>query len=179
MPGMLDWKIKISADIKDLQNKMHKVEGELGEFEGKDHKVKLDLDTKTLESALKKLDSMLDSLGKGTGDFKQFETLSKDLAKVTSELSGFTKAFGKIDNSGTKSLLDMVQNIDKSLNNLSSHVTDVAKNLGNIGKDSGASSAVAQIENITKANEEAIKSTEKLAEARKKINDNVRPQCCG
>lgn len=173
MPGMLDWKIKISADIKDLQNKMHKVEGELGEFEGKDHKVKLDLDTKTLESALKKLDSMLDSLGKGTGDFKQFETLSKDLAKVTSELSGFTKAFGKIDNSGTKSLLDMVQNIDKSLNNLSSHVTDVAKNLGNIGKDSGASSAVAQIENITKANEEAIKSTEKLAEARKKINDNV------
>ena len=173
MPGMLDWKIKISADIKDLQNKMHKVEGKLGEFEGKDHKVKLDLDTKTLESALKKLDSMLDSLGKGTGDFKQFETLSKDLAKVTSELSGFTKAFGKIDNSGTKSLLDMVQNIDKSLNNLSSHVTDVAKNLGNIGKDSGASSAVAQIENITKANEEAIKSTEKLAEARKKINDNV------
>ena len=152
---------------------MHKVEGELGEFEGKDHKVKLDLDTKTLESALKKLDSMLDSLGKGTGDFKQFETLSKDLAKVTSELSGFTKAFGKIDNSGTKSLLDMVQNIDKSLNNLSSHITDVAKNLGNIGKDSGASSAVAQIENITKANEEAIKSTEKLAEARKKINDNV------
>lgn len=173
MPGMLDWKIKISADIKDLQNKMHKVEGELGEFEGKDHKVKLDLDTKTLESALKKLDSMLDSLGKGTGDFKQFETLSKDLAKVTSELSGFTKAFGKIDDSGTKSLLDMVQNIDKSLNNLSSHITDVAKNLGNIGKDSGASSAVAQIENITKANEEAIKSTEKLAEARKKINDNV------
>ena len=173
MPGMLDWKIKISADIKDLQNKMHKVEGELGEFEGKDHKVKLDLDTKTLESALKKLDSMLDSLSKGTGDFKQFETLSKDLAKVTSELSGFTKAFGKIDNSGTKSLLDMVQNIDKSLNNLSSHVTDVAKNLGNIGKNSGASSAVAQIENITKANEEAIKSTEKLAEARKKINDNV------
>lgn len=124
MPGMLDWKIKISADIKDLQNKMHKVEGKLGEFEGKDHKVKLDLDTKTLESALKKLDSMLDSLGKGTGDFKQFETLSKDLAKVTSELSGFTKAFGKIDNSGTKSLLDMIQNIDKSLNNLSSHVTD-------------------------------------------------------
>lgn len=124
MPGMLDWKIKISADIKDLQNKMHKVEGELGEFEGKDHKVKLDLDTKTLESALKKLDSMLDSLGKGTGDFKQFETLSKDLAKVTSELSGFTKAFGKIDDSGTKSLLDMVQNIDKSLNNLSSHITD-------------------------------------------------------
>lgn len=173
MPGMLDWQIKISADIKDLQNKMHKVEGELGEFEGKDHKVKLDLDTKTLESALKKLDSMLDSLGKGTGDFKQFETLSKDLAKVTSELSGFTKAFGKIDDSGTKSLFDMVQNIDKSLNNLSSHVTDVAKNLGNIGKDSGASSAVAQIENITKANEEAIKSTEKLAETRKKINDNV------
>ncbi|WP_288681659.1 phage tail tape measure protein [uncultured Eubacterium sp.] len=173
MPGMLDWQIKISADIKDLQNKMHKVEGELGEFEDKDHKVKLDLDTKTLESALKKLDSMLDSLGKGTGDFKQFETLSKDLAKVTSELSGFTKAFGKIDDTGTKSLLTTVQNIDKSLSTLSSHITDITKNLGNIGKDSSTASAVTQIENITKVNEEAVKSTEKLVEARKKIDDNI------
>lgn len=180
MPGMLDWKIKISADIKDLQNKMHKVEGELGEFEGKDHKVKLDLDTKTLESALKKLDSMLDSLGKGTGDFKQFETLSKDLAKVTSELSGFTKAFGKIDNSGTKSLLDMVQNIDKSLNNLSNHVTDeflnkitssvgtVKQKFADIGDGSEFEPLLQMINNIDSSINNLAKETSKI-----KLNMNL------
>lgn len=124
MAGMADWQAQITIDVDDLKKKVKAVEGELDGLIERDYKVKLDIDTKTLESAVKKLDKMLDSIGKGTGDFKQFETLSKDLSKVTSELSGFTKAFGKIDDSGTKSLLDMVQNIDKSLNNLSSHVTD-------------------------------------------------------
>lgn len=124
MAGMADWQAQITIDVDDLKKKVKAVEGELDGLIERDYKVKLDIDTKTLESAVKKLDKMLDSIGKGTGDFKQFETLSKDLSKVTSELSDFTKAFGKIDDSGTKSLLDMVQNIDKSLNNLSSHVTD-------------------------------------------------------
>lgn len=124
MAGMADWQAQITIDVDDLKKKVKAVEGELDGLIERDYKVKLDIDTKTLESAVKKLDKMLDSIGKGTGDFKQFETLSKDLSKVTSELSDFTKALGKIDDSGTKSLLDMVQNIDKSLNNLSSHVTD-------------------------------------------------------
>lgn len=169
MPGMLDWQIKISADIKDLRNKMHEVEGELGEFEGKDHKVKLDLDTKALESTIKKLDSMLDSLSRGTGNFKQFETLSKDLSKVTSELSGFTKAFGKIDDSGTKTLLSSIQNIDKSLSDLSKHILNVNKNMNSIGGNSN--NTVKQIENITKANKEAIKSTENLAKSQEKLGN--------
>ncbi len=173
MPGIYKYSMEIESNVKKLLLDTKELQDRMDTLEGKEYKINLNIDEKKLGNVISNLEKMLDSLGKGTGDFKQFETLSKDLAKVTSELSGFTKAFGKIDNSGTKSLLDMVQNIDKSLNNLSSHVTDVAKNLGNIGKDSGASSAVAQIENITKANEEAIKSTEKLAEARKKINDNI------
>lgn len=173
MPGMYKYSMEIESNVKKLLLDTKELQDRMDTLEGKEYKINLNIDEKKLGNVISNLEKMLDSLGKGTGDFKQFETLSKDLAKVTSELSGFTKAFGKIDDSGTKSLFDMVQNIDKSLSNLSSHVTDVVKNLGNIGKDSGASSAVAQIENMTKANEEAIKSTEKLAEARKKINDNV------
>lgn len=175
MPGMLDWQIKISADIKDLRNKMHEVEGELGEFEGKDHKVKLDLDTKALESTIKKLDSMLDSLSRGTGNFKQFETLSKDLSKVTSELSGFTKAFGKIDDSGTKTLLSSIQNIDKSLSDLSKHILNVNKNMNSIGGNSN--NTVKQIENITKANKEENnvleQNTQKVKENTQAKEQNV------
>ena len=38
---------------------------------------------------------MLDSLGKGTGDFKQFENLSKELLSIVSEVKSLSKAFGK------------------------------------------------------------------------------------
>lgn len=124
MPGTYQYDVEIKSNVAKLLSDMKQVQDRLDTVEGKEYKIKLNVDEKKLSSVISNLEKMLDSLGKGTGDFKQFETLSKDLAKVTSELSGFTKAFGKIDNSGTKSLLDMIQNIDKSLNNLSSHVTD-------------------------------------------------------
>ena len=124
MPGTYQYDLEIKSNVEKLLKDMKQVQDRLDTVEGKEYKIKLNVDEKKLSSVISNLEKMLDSLGKGTGDFKQFETLSKDLAKVTSELSGFTKAFGKIDNSGTKSLLDMIQNIDKSLNNLSSHVTD-------------------------------------------------------
>ena len=124
MPGTYQYDVEIKSNVAKLLSDMKQVQDRLDTVEGKEYKIKLNVDEKKLSSVISNLEKMLDSLGKGTGDFKQFETLSKDLAKVTSELSGFTKAFGKIDNSGTKSLLDMIQNIDKSLNNLFSHVTD-------------------------------------------------------
>ena len=77
MAGMVEWKTQISLDIEDLKKRVKIAEGELDRVSDKQRKVKLDIDTKTLESAIQKLDKMLDSLGKGTGDFKQFENLSK------------------------------------------------------------------------------------------------------
>ena len=124
MPGMYKYSMEIESNVKKLLLDTKELQDRMDTLEGKEYKINLNIDEKKLGNVISNLEKMLDSLGKGTGDFKQFETLSKDLAKVTSELSGFTKAFGKIDNSGTKSLLDMVQNIDKSLNNLSNHVTD-------------------------------------------------------
>ena len=169
MSGIAEWKTKITLDIEDLQKRLRQAEESLDSVSNKEHKVKIDIDTKTLDSAIKKLDSMLDSLGKGTDDFKQFETLSKDLSKVASELGDFTKAFGKIDDSGTKTLLSSIQNIDKSLSDLSKHILNVNKNMNSIGGNSN--NTVKQIENITKANKEAIKSTENLAKSQEKLGN--------
>lgn len=124
MPGMYKYSMEIESNVKKLLLDTKELQDRMDTLKGKEYKINLNIDEKKLGNVISNLEKMLDSLGKGTGDFKQFENLSKDLAKVTSELSGFTKAFGKIDDSGTKSLLDMVQNIDKSLNNLSNHVTD-------------------------------------------------------
>lgn len=167
MSGMANWKAKIELDIKDLQKQLIDADEKIDKFANENRKVKLDIDTKTLESAIQKLDKMLDSLGKGTGDFKQFENLSKELSSIVSEIQSLSKAFGKVDDSGTKTLLSSIQNIDKSLTELSQNILNVNKNMSNMGGNT--SGAVKQVENISNAYQDAAKEAEKLADAQSKI----------
>lgn len=167
MSGMANWKAKIELDIKGLQKQLIDADEKIDKFANEDRKVKLDIDTKTLESAIQKLDKMLDSLGKGTGDFKHFENLSKELSSVVSEVQSLSKAFGKVDDSGTKTLLSSIQNIDKSLSELSQNILNVNKNMSNMGGNT--SGAVKQVENISNAYQNAAKEAEKLADAQSKI----------
>lgn len=167
MSGIANWQAQIRIDIEDLKKRIKVAEGEINNFTNEDRKVKLDIDTKTLESAIQKLDKMLDSLGKGTCDFKQFENLSKELSSIVSEVQSLSKAFGKVDDSGTKTLLSSIQNIDKSLSELSQNILNVNKNMGN------TSGAVKQVENISNAYQDAAKEAEKLADAQSKIGQKT------
>lgn len=168
MSGMADWQAKISIDIDDLKKRIKVAEGELDKVTKEDRKIKLDIDTKTLESAIQKLDKMLDSLGKGTGDFKQLENLSKELSAITSEVKDFSKAFGKLDDSGAKTLLSSIQNIDRSLSELSQNILNVNKNMSNMGGNTGG--AVKQVENITNESKKAASALEDVAKAQAKVN---------
>lgn len=171
MSGMADWQAKISIDIEDLKKRIKVAEGELDKVTKEDRKIKLDFGTKTLESAIQKLDKMLDSLGKGTSDFKQFENLSKELSNIVSEVQSLSKAFGKVDDSGAKTLLSSIQNIDRSLSELSQHILNVNKNMSNMGSNTGG--AVKQVENISNAYQDAAKEAEKLADAQSKIGQKT------
>ena len=171
MSGMADWQAKISIDIEDLKKRIKVAEGELDKVTKEDRKIKLDFDTKTLESAIQKLDKMLDSLGKGTGDFKQLENLSKELSAITSEVKDFSKAFGKLDDSGAKTLLSSIQSIDKSLSELSQNILNVNKNMGNMGNN--ISGTVKQVENIGNAATDAVKQVGKLADAQSKLDNKT------
>lgn len=165
---MANWKAKIELDIKDLQKQLIDADEKIDKFANEDRKVKLDIDTKTLESAIQKLDKMLDSLGKGTGDFKQFENLSKELSSIVSEVQSLSKAFGKVDDSGTKTLLSSIQNIDKSLAELSQNILNVNKNMSNMGGNT--SGAVKQVENITNESKKAASALEDVAKVQEKVN---------
>ena len=171
MSGIANWQAQIRIDIEDLKKRIKVAEGEINNFTNEDRKVKLDIDTKTLESAIQKLDKMLDSLGKGTGDFKQFENLSKELSSIVSEVQSLSKAFGKVDDSGAKTLLSSIQNIDKSLSELSQNILNVNKNMSNMGGNT--SGAVKQAENISNAYQDAAKEAEKLADAQSKIGQKT------
>lgn len=171
MSGMATWKAKIELDIKDLQKQLIDADEKFDKFANEDRKVKLDIDTKTLESAIQKLNKMLDSLSKGTGDFKQFENLSKELSSIVSEVQNLSKAFGKVDDSGAKTLLSSIQNIDNSLSELSQNILNVNKNMNNMGGNT--SGAVKQVENIGNAYQNAAKEAEKLADAQSKLGQKT------
>lgn len=171
MPGTYQYDVEIKSNVAKLLSDMKQVQDRLDTVEGKEYKIKLNVDEKKLSSVISNLEKMLDSLGKGTGDFKQFENLSKELSSVVSEVQSLSKAFGKVDDSGTKTLLSSIQSIDKSLSKLSQNILNVNKNMSNMGGNTSGS--VKQVENISNAYQNAAKEAEKLADAQSKIGQKT------
>ena len=171
MPGTYQYDVEIKSNVAKLLSDMKQVQDRLDTVEGKEYKIKLNVDEKKLSSVISNLEKMLGSLGKGTGDFKQFENLSKELSSIVSEVQSLSKAFGKVDDSGAKTLLSSIQNIDKSLSDLSQNILNVNKNMSNMGGNT--SGAVKQVENISNAYQDAAKEAEKLADAQSKIGQKT------
>ena len=171
MPGTYQYDVEIKSNVAKLLSDMKQVQDRLDTVEGKEYKIKLNVDEKKLSNVISNLEKMLDSLGKGTGDFKQFENLSKELSNIVSEVQSLSKAFGKVDDSGAKTLLSSIQNIDKSLSELSQNILNVNKNMSNMGGNT--SGAVKQVENISNAYQNAAKEAEKLADAQSKIGQKT------
>lgn len=171
MPGTYQYDVEIKSNVAKLLSDMKQVQDRLDTVEGKEYKIKLNVDEKKLSNVISNLEKMLDSLGKGTGDFKQFENLSKELSSIVSEVQSLSKAFGKVDDSGAKTLLSSIKNIDKSLSELSQNILNVNKNMSNMGGNT--SGAVKQVENISNAYQDAAKEAEKLADAQSKIGQKT------
>lgn len=171
MPGMYKYSMEIESNVKKLLLDTKELQDKMDTLEGKEYKINLNIDEKKLGNVISNLEKMLDSLGKGTGDFKQFENLSKELSSIVSEVQSLSKAFGKVDDSGTKTLLSSIQNIDKSLSELSQNILNVNKNMSNMGGNT--SGAVKQVENISDAYQNAAKEAVKLADAQSKIGQKT------
>nr|DAT08746.1 MAG TPA: minor tail protein [Bacteriophage sp.] len=168
MPGTYQYDVEIKSNVAKLLSDMKQVQDRLDTVEGREYTIKLNIDEKKLSNVISNLEKMLDSLGKGTGDFKQFENLSKELSSIVSEVQSLSKAFGKVDDSGAKTLLYSIQNIDKSLSELSQNILNVNKNMSNMG--SNTSGAVKQVENITNESKKAASALEDVTKAQTKVN---------
>lgn len=168
MPGTYQYDLEIKSNVEKLLKDMKQVQDRLDTVEGREYTIKFNIDEKKLSSVISNLEKMLDSLGKGTGDFKQFENLSKELSSIVSEVQSLSKAFGKVDDSGAKTLLSSIQNIDKSLSELSQNILNVNKNMSNMGGNT--SGAVKQVENITNESKKATSALEDVAKAQAKVN---------
>lgn len=168
MPGTYQYDLEIKSNVEKLLKDMKQVQDRLDTVEGREYTIKFNIDEKKLSSVISNLEKMLDSLGKGTGDFKQFENLSKELSSIVSEVQSLSKAFGKVDDSGAKTLLSSIQNIDKSLFELSQNILNVNKNMSNMGGNTNG--AVKQVENITNESKKAASALEDVAKVQEKVN---------
>lgn len=148
MAGMAEWKAKISLDLDELRKQLQNAEDRLDKFGASDHKIKLNIDETVLDSAIKRLDKMLESLGKGTGDFKQFETLSKEISDMVSSVKDLSSAFGKLDGSGAQTLLSSIQNIDKSISSLNEHLQKTKIDFSKISNEDQFSNDKKSAENL-------------------------------
>lgn len=148
MAGMAEWKAKISLDLDELRKQLQNAEDRLDKFGESDHKIKLNIDETVLDSAIKRLDKMLESLGKGTGDFKQFETLSKEISDMVSSVKDLSSAFGKLDGSGAQTLLSSIQNIDKSISSLNEHLQQTKIDFSKISNEDQFSNDKKSAENL-------------------------------
>ena len=168
MPGTYQYDVEIKSNVAKLLSDMKQVQDRLDTVEGREYTVKLNIDEKKLSNVISNLEKMLNSFGKGTGDFKQFENLSKELSSIVSEVHSLSKTFGKVDDSGAKTLLSSIQNIDKSLSELSQNILNVNKNMSNMGGNT--SGAVKEIENITNESKQAAKALDDVTKAQAKVN---------
>lgn len=163
MAGRYVSEIEIKTNVDKALKQILELQKKTDELENKEYKIDIGVDSQKLEKVIGSFEKMLDSLGKGTGDFKQFENLSKELTGITSDIQSLSKAFGKVDDSGTQTLLSSIQSIDKSLSDLSQHILNVNKDFGNIGKN--AADNVGQINEAKKATEGLADATENLVKA--------------
>lgn len=143
------------ADVKSLQDRMDKLEG-------KEHKLDIGIDTEKLEKVISNLDKMLNSLGKGTGNFKQFEKLSKQLQEAKGNIDGLKKSLGTLNaDKGMKNILTAINSIDSSLTTLTTNLKGITSiNTGGVEKE---------IKDLASAGDKAADSMERAAQARKKL----------
>lgn len=160
--GMDSWVIPIKADIDTLKKQLKEAQSELDHITDGDHTVKLNIDTKSLDSAMQNLDKMLKSIGKGTGDFKQFENLSRQFNEMRSNIENVKKSLGTLNaDKGMKNILTAINSIDSSLTTLVANLKGVTSiNTG---------SAEKEIKDLASAGDKAADSMERAAQARKKL----------
>lgn len=169
MAGRVQWEAQVDSNVAKLLSETKELRDQLDGIKKGNYEIKLNIDDKKLEKVISNLDKMLNSLGKGTGDFKEFENLSKQLNEIVSEVKELNKAFSGINDSGVSNLLSSIQSIDKSLSSLSEHITNVNKDFGSVGKN--ASDNVGQINEARKATEGLTEATKELANAQKNVGN--------
>lgn len=168
MAGRVQWEAQVDSNVAKLLSETKELRDQLDGIKKGNYEIKLNIDNEKLEKIISNLDKMLNSLGKGSNDFKEFEKLSKLLNDIVSETKKINKAFAGINALGADNLLSSIKNVDKALSSLSNHITNINKDLGGIGDNTNGAK---KISDAQKATEGLADATKDLANAQKNVEN--------
>lgn len=124
---MAEWRYELQTNIGEVLNQIKTLQNRVNELENEKHQINLDIDSKKLEKVITNLDKMLESLGKGTGDFKEFENLSKQLTDIIKEAQTLNKSLGGVNDKGVSNLLSSISDIESIIKKLSEESNNAPK----------------------------------------------------
>lgn len=144
MPGVYQYDVEIKSNVAKLLSDMKQAQDRLDTVEGKEYKIKLNVDEKKLSSAISNLEKMLDSLDKGMGNFKQLDNLSKEIENIKDSVAELQNGFHtlSIDNSSINNFIgelmddmtDLTVKVEQSVDKIKNASEDL--NIGNNIADS-------------------------------------------
>ena len=172
MPGESTYRLVFESNIQALQSQLDDLKSKVLALENSPHEVKLKINEDELNKAVKNLNNLLKSLGKGTGDIKTFDTLGKDIQEAVTSVKALGKAFGTIDkDTGMSEMLTTIKNIDTSLSSLVGNFDKVKSGLSGVGDEvkglENAARAVEKLEGVENSSNKKKTSRQK----RKPISD--------
>ena len=163
--------IKFKGDMSEIERQTDQLKKGLKDG----FTIDIGVDKTKVEKVISDLEKMLTNLGKGTGDFKQFE-------KLSDELKNIKKSLGGIDDKGVSNLYNSINNIDKALSSLTEklqvvkkdangnlintsqigeladlfvkieeHLNSIHKAFGEVGKDKGLAPLINQVNELKAA----------------------------
>lgn len=124
---MAEWRYELQTNIGEVLNQIKTLQNRVNELENEKHQINLDIDSKKLEKVITNLDKMLESLGKGSGDFKEFENLSKQLTDIIKEAQTLNKSLGGVNDKGVSNLLSSISDIESIIKKLSEESNNAPK----------------------------------------------------
>lgn len=160
--------VQVAADVAMAKKEILELKSRINELEKGDHKVKLDIDAKLLESTLNKLDSMLGALGKN-GDFSQFENLGSSINTAVANLKEMRDALVTIDSEG-----NIGNKISASITELNSSLTPLIENLKKVSELQGEINTVSNNNANSTSSNRGGKYTKQQEEYRSNIDDLIR-----
>lgn len=144
MPGVYQYDVEIKSNVAKLLSDMKQAQDRLDTVEGKEYKIKLNVDEKKLSSAISNLEKMLDSLDQGMGNFKQLDNLSKEIENIKDSVAELQNGFHtlSIDNSSINNFIgelmddmtDLTVKVEQSVDKIKNASKDL--NIGNNITDS-------------------------------------------
>lgn len=122
MSGRYIKEIEIKTEVEKALKEIAVVQSKVNDLKNTKYDLNVGIPTDKLEKVITTIEKMFTSINSKNKDYNQFNGMSKELQNVISMVNELNNELNNIDYSKTKSLIDSVENLNKSLHSLNEEI---------------------------------------------------------